>query len=110
MLDARRKAPHHLSGGQRRRVSHCWYPGHAAEIMVLDEPTTGLDPQGVEQVMDILYHLNQKYNMSIIISSHDVEMVTEFANKIFVLHEGEIIQQGHSTDIFNDPETIKKPI
>ena len=78
------------------------------EIMVLDEPTTGLDPQGVEQVMGILNELNQKYNMSIIISSHDVEMVTEFAKKIFVLHQGEIILQGPPANIFNDPETIKK--
>lgn len=108
MLDARQKAPHHLSGGQKKRVAIAGILAMQPEIMVLDEPTTGLDPQGVEQVMDILYYLNQKYNMSIIISSHDVEMVTEFANKIFVLHNGKIIQQGTPTDIFNDPETLKK--
>lgn len=79
------------------------------EIMVLDEPTTGLDPKGVEQVMEILYKLNQE-DMSIIIASHDVEMVTQFADKIFVLHDGEIIGQGTPEEIFNDPETLKKPI
>lgn len=107
MLETRRKAPHHLSGGQKKRVAIAGILAMNPDIMVLDEPTTGLDPQGVDQVMDILYDLNRK-NMSIIISSHDVEMVTEFASKIFVLHEGEIINQGTPGDIFNNPETLKK--
>jgi len=101
-----KKPPHHLSGGQKKRVAIAGILAMQPEIMVLDEPTTGLDPQGVEQIMDILYDLNQK-NMSIIVSSHDVEMVTEFATKIFVLHQGKIIKQGTPHDIFNDPETLK---
>lgn len=108
MLEERKKPPHHLSGGQKKRVAIAGILAMRPEIMVLDEPTTGLDPRGVEQVMNILYELNQNHNMSIIISSHDVEMVTEFANKIFVLHDGRIIQQGTPAEIFNDPETIKK--
>lgn len=108
MLEEREKPPHHLSGGQKKRVAIAGILAMQPEIMVLDEPTTGLDPKGVEQVIDILYKLNREQNMSIIISSHDVEMVTEFANKIFVLHDGKIIQQGTPADIFNDPETIKK--
>ncbi len=108
MLGSERKAPHHLSGGQKKRVAIAGILAMKPDIMVLDEPTTGLDPHGAEQVMDILYHLNQVKNMSIIISSHDVEMVTEFATKIFVLHSGQIIHQGTPEDIFNDPETIKR--
>ncbi len=108
MLEERRKPPHHLSGGQKKRVAIAGILAMQPKIMVLDEPTTGLDPRGVEQVMNILYELNHEHNMSIIISSHDVEMVTEFANKIFVLHDGKIIQQGTPTEIFNDPETIEK--
>jgi len=74
---------------------------------VLDEPTTGLDPKGVEQVMEILYMLNRE-DMSIIIASHDVEMVTQFADKIFVLHDGEIIGQGNPEEIFNDHKILKQ--
>ena len=107
MIGSRRKAPHHLSGGQKKKVAIAGILAMDPDIMVLDEPTTGLDPQGVEQVMNILYDLNQK-NMSIIISSHDVEMVTEFASKIFVLHQGEMINQGTPEDIFNNPETLQK--
>jgi len=108
MNGSERKAPHHLSGGQKKRVAIAGILAMKPDIMVLDEPTTGLDPHGVEQVMDILYDLNLKKNMSIIISSHDVEMVTEFATKIFVLHGGEIIHQGTPEDIFNDPDTIRR--
>lgn len=105
MLETRKKAPHHLSGGQKKKVAIAGILAMKPEIMVLDEPTTGLDPRGVNQVMEILYELNQN-NMSIIICSHDVEMVTEFANKIIVLHDGMIINQGTPEDIFNDLETL----
>ncbi|OPX59694.1 MAG: putative ABC transporter ATP-binding protein [Methanobacterium sp. PtaB.Bin024] len=107
MTGLEKKAPHHLSGGQKKRVAIAGILAMKPEIMVLDEPTTGLDPRGVDQVLEILYKLNQE-DMSIIIASHDVEMVTQFADKIFVLHEGEIIDQGTPEEIFNDYETLKK--
>lgn len=102
-----KKAPHHLSGGQKKRVAIAGILAMRPEIMVLDEPTTGLDPKGVEQVMEILYMLNRQA-MSIIVASHDVEMVTQFADKIFILHDGEIIGQGTTEEIFNDCETLYK--
>jgi cobalt/nickel transport system ATP-binding protein len=107
MTGLEKKAPHHLSGGQKKRVAIAGILAMEPKIMVLDEPTTGLDPKGVDQVMKILFDLNRE-DMSIIIASHDVEMVTEFADKIFVLHEGEIVGQGTTADIFNDPQTLKK--
>ncbi|OPY25430.1 MAG: putative ABC transporter ATP-binding protein [Methanobacterium sp. PtaU1.Bin242] len=107
MSGLEKRAPHHLSGGQKKRVAIAGILAMRPEIMVLDEPTTGLDPKGVDQVMEILYMLNSE-DMSIIIASHDVEMVTQFADKIFVLHDGEIIGQGTPEEIFNDPETLKK--
>lgn len=103
-----KKAPHHLSGGQKKRVAIAGILAMKPDIMVLDEPTTGLDPHGVEQVMNILYNLNQDRNMSIIISSHDVEMVTEFATKIFVLHEGQIIHQAPRKIFSTIPKPLKK--
>jgi len=107
MTGLEKKAPHHLSGGQKKRVAIAGILAMRPEIMVLDEPTTGLDPTGVDQIMEILYMLN-KEAMSIIIASHDVEMVTQFADKIFVLHDGEIIGQGTTEEIFNDCETLYK--
>ena len=73
----------------------------------MDEPTAGLDPEGVDKVLDILNELN-KDGMSIVISSHDIEMVNEFADKIFVLYNGEIIAEGDKHQIFSDKELLKK--
>ena len=101
------KTPHHLSGGQQKRVAIAGIIAMRPDIMILDEPTAGLDPEGVEKVLDILNNLN-KEGISIVISSHDIEMVNQFADKIFVLHDGEIIAEGDKHQIFSDKELLKK--
>ena len=101
------KTPHHLSGGQQKRVAIAGIIAMRPEIMILDEPTAGLDPQGVNQVLTILNNLN-KDGMSIVISSHDIEMVNGFAEKIFVLYEGEILAVGDRHEIFSNKELLKK--
>lgn len=102
-----KKAPHHLSGGQQKRVAIAGIIAMHPEIMILDEPTAGLDPQGVNQVLKILQDLN-KEGMSIVISSHDVEMITEFADKIFVIHDGRIINQGTTEEVFANHKILKE--
>lgn len=101
------KTPHHLSGGQQKRVAIAGIVAMRPEIMILDEPTAGLDPEGVDKVLDILNKLNEE-GISIVISSHDIEMVNEFADRIFVLYKGEIIAQGNKHQIFSDRELLKK--
>ena len=101
------KTPHHLSGGQQKRVAIAGIVAMRPEIMILDEPTAGLDPEGVDKVLDILNGLNED-GMSIVISSHDIEMVNQFADKIFVLYNGEIIASGDKHQIFSDKELLKK--
>ena len=101
------KTPHHLSGGQQKRVAIAGIVAMRPEIMILDEPTAGLDPEGVDKVLSILNELN-KDGMSIVISSHDIEMVNEFADKIFVLYDGEIIASGDKHQIFSNKELLKK--
>jgi len=100
------KTPHHLSGGQQKRVAIAGIIAMRPEIMILDEPTAGLDPEGVEKVLSILNELNNE-GMSIVISSHDIEMVNEFAEKIFVLNEGEILESGDKNEIFSNKELLK---
>lgn len=101
------KTPHHLSGGQQKRVAIAGIIAMRPEIMILDEPTAGLDPQGVDQVLTILNNLN-KEGMTIVISSHDIEMVNGFAEKIFVIYEGELLANGDRHEIFSDKELLKK--
>lgn len=102
----RDKTPHHLSGGQQKRVAIAGIIAMRPEIMILDEPTAGLDPEGVDKVLDILNDLN-KDEMSIVISSHDIEMVNGFAEKIFVLNDGEILASGDKHEIFSNKELLK---
>ena len=107
MAEYKDKTPHHLSGGQQKRVAIAGIVAMRPEIMILDEPTAGLDPQGVDEVLNILNKLNEE-GMTIVISSHDIEMVNSFAQKIFVLNKGEIIGSGDTHQIFSDKELLKK--
>ena len=74
MADYTKKAPHHLSGGQKKRVAIAGILAMQPRIMVLDEPTSGLDPKGASKIMQLLYDLNRE-GMTIIISTHDVDLV-----------------------------------
>lgn len=101
------KTPHHLSGGQQKRIAIAGIMAMKPEIMILDEPTAGLDPDGVEKVLNIMNQLN-KEGMTLIISSHDIDMISKYADKIFILYNGEIIESGNKNKIFSDMELLKK--
>jgi len=76
------------------------------KIMVLDEPTAGLDPKGASQIMKLLYELNQK-GITIVISTHDVDMVPLYASKVYIMSKGTIIKEGSPQEIFKDATTIR---
>lgn len=101
------KTPHHLSGGQQKRIAIAGIIAMKPELMILDEPTAGLDPDGVEKVLNIMNQLNEE-GMTLIISSHDIDMISKYADKIFVLYNGEIIESGNKNQIFSDMELLKK--
>ena len=102
-----RKAPHHLSGGQKKRVAIAGILAMQPEMMVLDEPTSGLDPQGAIDILELLYELNDE-GMTIIISTHDVDLVPNYAKKVFILVEGSLIAEGTPKEIFAQPEILEK--
>lgn len=102
-----KKAPYHLSGGQQKRVAIAGIIAMKPEIIILDEPTSGLDPQGVDEVLAILDKLH-KEGISILISSHDVELINEFAEKIFVLKKGKIIEDGTPEEIFSNHDLLNE--
>lgn len=101
------KTPHHLSGGQQKRIAIAGIIAMKPELMILDEPTAGLDPDGVEKVLNIMNQLNEE-GMTLIISSHDIDMISKYADKIFVLYNGEIIESRNKNKIFSDMELLKK--
>ena len=102
-----KKAPHHLSGGQKKRVAIAGILAMKPEIMILDEPTAGLDPQGAIKIMNLLSQLNSE-GITIVISTHDVDSISQYVNKIFVMADGEIIGDGTPKEIFSNEELIKK--
>ncbi|EKF84893.1 ATP-binding cassette domain-containing protein [Methanobacterium formicicum] len=101
------KPPHHLSGGQKKRVAIAGILAMQPKIMVLDEPTSGLDPRGASQIMKLLYKLNRE-GITIIISTHDVDLVPLYAYQVYIISEGNIIKEGSPQNVFADVETIRK--
>lgn len=99
-------APHHLSGGQKKRVAIAGILAMKPEIMVLDEPTAGLDPKGASNILKLLYELNNE-GMTIIISTHDVDLVPIYSNKVYVINSGEIIKSGTAKEVFSDIGLIR---
>ena len=102
-----KKPPHHLSGGQKKKVAIAGILAMEPEIMVLDEPTSGLDPKGASKILKLLYGLNND-GMTIIISTHDVDLVPLYSNKVHIIKDGEIIKEGNPHHVFDDVETIRK--
>lgn len=106
MEGSERKPPHHLSGGQKKRIAIAGILAMNPEIIVLDEPTSGLDPMGASQIMKLLYDLNKK-GITIVISTHDVDLVPIYANKVYLLNKGKIIKGGTPKEVFSDSETVR---
>ena len=100
-------APHHLSGGQKKRVAIAGILAMKPEIMVLDEPTAGLDPQGVVNLSQLLDELNEE-GITIVISTHEVDLVPNYADKVFVLVDGKLIGEGTPKEIFARSEILEQ--
>ncbi|WP_461435956.1 ATP-binding cassette domain-containing protein [Methanosphaera sp.] len=106
MSEYANKAPHHLSGGQKKRVAIAGILSMEPKLMVLDEPTSGLDPNGASAIMQLLYDLNAD-GMTIIVSTHDVDLVPMYSDNISVLRKGKILKQGTCREVFGDEKVIE---
>lgn len=98
--------PFQLSGGMQQRVLIAIAIGLSPKILIADEPTTGLDPVSKLNILELLKSLNREQGVSILFISHDLKAVSYIAEKICVMHDGHIIEQGSVRDIFNSPKTI----
>lgn len=98
------KYPHQLSGGMRQRVmiaiGMICYPG----LMIADEPTTALDVQVQEQILQLLKEVNQSQRMGILFISHNLNVVKDFSDRILVMHQGKIVESGTPDEIFHRPK------
>lgn len=94
------KSPFELSGGQKRRVAIAGVIAMNPEVLILDEPTAGLDPKGRDEIFELIKKLHKKNNMTIILSSHSMDDMAKLANKIIVMNNGKIEFMGTPRDIF----------
>jgi len=101
------RVPHHLSGGEKKRVAIAGVIAMEPEVLVLDEPTAGLDPRGVADLNTFINSLSTKYGMTVIFSTHDVALVPEVADFIYVMDKGRIVASGTVDEIFLQPDMLK---
>lgn len=102
------KSPFDLSGGQMRRVAIAGVLAMEPEVIVLDEPTAGLDPRGQKEIMDMFYALHQERSLTTILVTHSMEDAARYADNIVIMHEGKNVLSGTPRDIFKDVETLKQ--
>jgi peptide/nickel transport system ATP-binding protein len=96
--------PHQISGGQKQRVMIAMAIACKPQILIADEPTTALDVTVQKEIIELLKELQQETNMSIIFITHDLALVSEIANDVVVMYQGEIVEQGSVQQVFKNPK------
>lgn len=94
------QSPFELSGGQKRRVAIAGVLAMRPEVMILDEPTAGLDPQGRDEILSQIERLNRKYGLTILLVSHSMEDMAEYVDRIMVMNQGEMVYDDTPREVF----------
>ncbi|KML36677.1 MULTISPECIES: energy-coupling factor ABC transporter ATP-binding protein [Bacillaceae] len=102
------KSPFDLSGGQMRRVAIAGVLAMEPDVIVLDEPTAGLDPRGRKEIMDMFYSLHGTRGLSTVLVTHSMEDASRYADQIVIMHNGEVYKKGTPEEIFSSPEGLLK--
>lgn len=102
------RSPFTLSGGQMRRVAIAGAMAINPDILILDEPTVGLDPKGKDELMNLLVHMHNETHKTIIMISHDMDIVASYAKRILVMDQGKLIYDGDKEGLFADEEFLRQ--
>ncbi len=102
------KSPFELSGGQKRRVAIAGVLAMKPEILILDEPTAGLDPKGRNELFKQLQKMHHELGLTIVLISHSMEDVARYAEKLFVLYKGKIAYQGTPREVFANGKKLEE--
>jgi cobalt/nickel transport system ATP-binding protein len=106
--DLRERVPHHLSGGEKKRVAIAGILAMEPQVLVLDEPTAGLDPQGVADLVTFVNRLPEEYGMTVIFSTQHLDLVAEMADYVYVMDRGTIVGSGTVGEVFARPELLTR--
>ena len=96
--------PHRLSGGQKQRILIAMAIINNPEILIADEPTTGLDAAVQKQVLDLLKELKEKLGLTMIIITHNMKVAQKYSDTLAVMHDGEIVEMGATAKVFKNPK------
>ncbi|MGZ0084823.1 methionine ABC transporter ATP-binding protein [Caldibacillus thermoamylovorans] len=105
LSDKANSYPNQLSGGQKQRVGIARALATNPSILLCDEPTSALDPQTTTSILQLLKRVNQEYDVTILIITHEMEVIKQICNRVAVMQNGEIIEEGTILDIFSKPKT-----
>ena len=99
-------SPFDLSGGQMRRVAIAGVLAMEPEVIVLDEPTAGLDPRGRKEIMDMFYALHKERALTTILVTHSMEDAARYADELIIMHRGTIVKKASPAEVFSNPEEL----
>lgn len=104
IYDLRDRPPHELSGGQQQRVAIASVLAMQPEVIVLDEPTSFLDPLSAKRIFDVIYGLNRNLGITVVLVEHRLDLTARYANHLIVMDEGRVVQDGDPKDILRSEE------
>ena len=107
LADRAENYPSQLSGGQKQRVAIARALANDPKILISDESTSALDPKTTKQILALLQDLNQKLGLTVVLITHEMQIVKDIANRVAVMQDGHLIEEGSVLEIFSDP---KRPL
>jgi len=105
IYDLRERSPHEMSGGQQQRVAIAAVLAMQPEIIVLDEPTSFLDPLSADKIFDVIYDLNQRLGITVVLVEHRLDLTAKYADHIIIMDEGKVRFDGNTREILGKNET-----
>lgn len=102
------KPTHALSFGQKKRAAIAGVLAMEPEVLILDEPTAGLDPMGVSGIMKLLAELQEELKLTVVISTHDIDIVPIYCDHAYVLGQGQLVMEGTPEDVLSEREKIRR--
>lgn len=99
--------PFDLSGGQKRRVAIAGVLAMKPEVLILDEPTAGLDPAGRDEILELISKMHRELGITIILVSHSMEDVAKYVNRIIVMNQGAVMYDGTPKEVFRQYESLE---
>lgn len=96
--------PSQLSGGQKQRVAIARALASDPEILLCDEATSALDPQTTESILELLSEINRKYNLTIVLITHEMHAIKKICDSVAVMESGQVVEQGNVMDVFSNPK------